>query len=107
MTQLDMFNDYTPPARESCQVIQFPVRAWAGQEWRRRVVPATETLLARKTDQGRQNFWKREIDAIASRLEKRGASEPDIVAELNRFRAAVVEEMARQRYGSRRGPGAA
>ncbi|HEV7344540.1 MAG TPA: DUF6074 family protein [Devosia sp.] len=110
MKQLDLFVDVTPvePAPTvTGEVIRFPTHAWAPQCWRPVVEPITAGLQSRKSDKGRNGFWKREVIAIENRLRSGGATEDEIMAELHCFRQAVIAEMARRGMHERKGPGAA
>lgn len=82
---------------EECRVIRFPASVWAPPLWAGKVEIAAQTLVERKTERGRSNYWARLVDTLAAQMLRRGATETDLDRQLDDFRDAVQAAMSRGR----------
>lgn len=80
---------------EECKVIRFPASVWAPRLWAGKVEIAAQTLIERKTERGRSNYWARQVDTLAAQMLRRGATEADLDRQLDDFRDAVQAAMSR------------
>ena len=80
---------------EECKVIRFPASVWAPRLWAGKVDIAAQTLIERKTERGRSNYWARLVDTLAAQMLRRGATEADLDRQLDDFRDAVQAAMSR------------
>lgn len=85
-------------------MLHFPASVWAPRLWAGKVTVAARTLVARKTEKGRQNYWAALIDTLARQMLRRGATERELDVQLDAFREAV--QCALQ-VNSNNSPGAA
>lgn len=95
---------------EECKVIRFPASVWAPRLWAGKVEIAAQTLIDRKTERGRSNYWARLVDTLAAQMLRRGATEVELDDQLDAFREAVQAALSSGQAVSRddhQPPGAA
>ena len=80
---------------KDCRIIRFPASVWAPRFWSARVEVAAQTLVERKTERGRSNYWARLVDNLASQILRRGATEIELDRQLDDFRDAVQAAVSR------------
>jgi hypothetical protein len=81
---------------EECRIIRFPASVWAPRLWSAKVEIAAQTLVERKTERGRSNYWTRVVDTLAAQMLRRGATEIELNRQLDDFRDAVQAAMSRE-----------
>ncbi|NTG09242.1 DUF6074 family protein [Rhizobium rhizogenes] len=73
-----------------CKLIPFPLSARVGKV--RRVAEVCE----RRSDKDRASYWRTETGRLWDHLEAIGCSEPEIIRQMDGFKAAVQSEINRR-----------
>ena len=82
-----------------CQLIPFPLSARVGKI--RRVAEVCE----RRNDKEREIYWRTETNRLWGHLEAIGCQEPEIIRQMDGFKAAVQGEINRRYCDGRGGQG--
>jgi hypothetical protein len=88
VNQLDLFHVNEAAQAPHCsKVLPFPLA-----RRRRLVVRTANALSSRKTQEGREAYWSRTVDALSRELRRHGASEAEVHRQLSQFHATVSDE---------------
>ncbi|WP_425033564.1 DUF6074 family protein [Pelagibacterium sp.] len=79
-----MKDDHGPAA-----IIPFPL-----DRRRRKVATAARTLAERKTQEGRERYWARTVNGLASEMARHGCDQEEIDRQVSRFFRAVEIELS-------------
>ncbi|MEO5807900.1 DUF6074 family protein [Devosia sp.] len=98
MSQLDLFSEAQSVVLPSALIVPFPLAKRC-----RTIRKTAATLIARKTIQGQEGYWRRTIEDLKKELRRHGVSPSEIDRQLSDFHLAVGQHIAaddgRQRPG--------